>query len=184
MGCSIGQRRCRTQLSIQPPCLQEYVPENLESLVGFDPPPSPPSRCGSRGGQGSAAQSQCCARWSIVQRDVSKQRLALLRCLVFVCGAPLSTSFPSLFLLWSRACSYASPPPASEDFLKEPPVMPPQLQLSLLNVPPAMDAIAALPRPQHVILNHIYLQRMTTSTAAMVVGTTHRYRSKYVTTVM
>ena len=26
--------------------------------------------------------------------------------------------------------------------------MPPQLQLSLLNVPPAMDAIAALPRPQ------------------------------------
>jgi 5'-AMP-activated protein kinase regulatory beta subunit len=81
-------------------------------------------------------------------------------------------------------CSYASPPPATEDFLKEPPVMPPQLQLSLLNVPPAMDAIAALPRPQHVILNHIYLQRMTTSTAAMVVGTTHRYRSKYVTTVM
>ena len=60
----------------------------------------------------------------------------------------------------------------------------PQLQLSLLNVPPAMDAIAALPRPQHVILNHIYLQRMTTSTHAMVVGTTHRYRSKYVTTVM
>lgn len=27
-------------------------------------------------------------------------------------------------------------------------------------------------------------QRMTTSTHAMVVGTTHRYRSKYVTTVM
>ena len=26
--------------------VQEYVPENLESLVGFDPPPSPPSRCG------------------------------------------------------------------------------------------------------------------------------------------
>ncbi|PSC67363.1 SNF1-related kinase regulatory subunit beta-2 isoform B [Micractinium conductrix] len=103
--------------------VQEYVPENLESLVGFDPPPSPPS-------------------------------------------------------------SYNSAPPATEDFLKEPPLMPPQLQLSLLNVPPAMDAIAALPRPQHVILNHLYLQRMTTSTHAMVVGTTHRYRSKYVTTVM
>lgn len=100
--------------------------------------------------------------------------------------------------------------------------MPPQLQLSLLNVPPAMDAIAALPRPQHVILNHLYLQvgaalsmrlagrgdtcctgmaarrhrpsrspraprllqRMTASAHAMVVGTTHRYRSKYVTTIM
>ena len=29
--------------------VQEYVPENLESLVGFDPPPSPPSRCGGGG---------------------------------------------------------------------------------------------------------------------------------------
>ena len=52
--------------------------------------------------------------------------------------------------------------------------MPPQLQLSLLNVPPALDAIAALPRPQHVILNHTYLQRAAASTTAMVVGTTHR----------
>jgi hypothetical protein len=33
--------------------------------------------------------------------------------------------------------------------------MPSQLQLSLLNVPPAMDSIAMLPRPQHVILNHM-----------------------------
>ena len=24
--------------------VQEYVPENLESLTGFDPPPSPPER--------------------------------------------------------------------------------------------------------------------------------------------
>lgn len=103
--------------------VQEYVPENLDSLSGFDPPPSPPA-------------------------------------------------------------SYDSVLPSSEDFIKEPPVMPPQLQLSLLNVPPAVDAIAALPRPQHVILNHIYLQRVSTSTNAMVVGTTHRYRSKYVTTVM
>ena len=30
---------------IPAPAPQEYVPENLESLVGFDPPPSPPSRC-------------------------------------------------------------------------------------------------------------------------------------------
>ena len=38
------------------PALQEYVPENLESLAGFDPPPSPPSRSagclpGSAGGR-------------------------------------------------------------------------------------------------------------------------------------
>lgn len=37
--------------------------------------------------------------------------------------------------------------------------MPPHLQLTLLNVPPALDAQAVLPRPQHVILNHLYCQR-------------------------
>lgn len=30
--------------------VQEYVPENLESLSGFDPPPSPPARCALRAG--------------------------------------------------------------------------------------------------------------------------------------
>jgi 5'-AMP-activated protein kinase regulatory beta subunit len=103
--------------------VQEYVPENLTSLSGFEPPPSPPS-------------------------------------------------------------SYDNPPPAPEDFQKEPPAMPPQLQLSLLNVPPALDAIAALPRPQHVVLNHVYLQRAAASTTAAVLGTTHRFRSKYVTTIL
>jgi 5'-AMP-activated protein kinase regulatory beta subunit len=103
--------------------VQEYVPENLTSLSGFEPPPSP-------------------------------------------------------------TASYSNPAPAAEDFLKEPPVMPPQLQLSLLNVPPALDAIAALPRPQHVVLNHLYLQRMHSSTNAVVLGTTHRYRSKYITTIL
>ncbi len=104
--------------------VQEYVPENLGSLSGFEPPPSPTS-------------------------------------------------------------SYANPPAQASDFVKEPPAMPPQLQLSLLNVPPALDAIAALPRPQHVVLNHLYLQRMpTTATNAAVLGTTHRYRSKYITTVL
>ena len=27
--------------------VQEYVPENLDSLEGFEPPPSPPERCAS-----------------------------------------------------------------------------------------------------------------------------------------
>ena len=104
--------------------VQEYVPENLGSLSGFEPPPSPTS-------------------------------------------------------------SYANPPAQASDFVKEPPAMPPQLQLSLLNVPPALDAIAALPRPQHVVLNHLYLRRMpTTATNAAVMGTTYRYKGKYITTVL
>lgn len=102
--------------------VQEYVPENLEGVSGFDPPPSPPS-------------------------------------------------------------SYTSPAAAAEDYAKEPPGMPPHLQLTLLNVPPAADSQAMLPRPQHVILNHLYLQRGQ-SVSALVVGTTHRYKSKYITTVL
>ncbi len=52
--------------------------------------------------------------------------------------------------------------------------MPPHLQLTLLNVPPALDATAALPRPQHVVLNHLYCQRAPSSVNALVVGTTTR----------
>ncbi|KDD72719.1 hypothetical protein H632_c2978p0, partial [Helicosporidium sp. ATCC 50920] len=103
--------------------VQEYVPENLGSLSGFEPPPSPPE-------------------------------------------------------------SYTSPAPVPEDFAKEPPAMPVQLQLSLLNIPPALDALATLPRPQHVILNHAYLQRASASTTAVVLGCTHRHRAKYVTAVL
>ena len=52
--------------------------------------------------------------------------------------------------------------------------MPPHLQLTLLNVPPALDATAALPRPQHVVLNHLYCQRAPSTVNALVVGTTTR----------
>lgn len=61
--------------------------------------------------------------------------------------------------------------------------MPPHLQLTLLNVPSSEEQ-ESLPRPQHVILNHLYCQRNSRSINATVVGTTHRYKSKYVTTVM
>ena len=46
------------------------------------------------------------------------------------------------------ARSYNMPLPTPEDYAKEPPAMPPHLQLTLLNVPPALDATASLPRPQ------------------------------------
>ena len=59
--------------------------------------------------------------------------------------------------------SYNNPQQVAEDFAKDPPGMPPHLQLTLLNVPPAVDATASLPRPQHVILNHLYCQRNSRS---------------------
>ncbi|GAX83635.1 hypothetical protein CEUSTIGMA_g11059.t1 [Chlamydomonas eustigma] len=102
--------------------VHEYVPENLDGLSGFDPPPSPPS-------------------------------------------------------------SYDCAAPSAEDYAKEPPLMPPQLQLTLLNVPTAVDNQTVLPRPQHVVLSHTYCQKGQ-NVNALVVGMTHRYKSKYVTTVM
>mmetsp|Transcript_1125 Transcript_1125/g.1995 ORF Transcript_1125/g.1995 Transcript_1125/m.1995 type:complete len:266 (+) Transcript_1125:402-1199(+) len=103
--------------------VQEYIPENLDSLSGFQPPASPPS-------------------------------------------------------------SYNQMLPPPDDYAKEPPAVPPQLLLTLLNAPPNPDAPSLLPRPQHVILNHTYCEKSKNVWGTRVLGTTHRYRSKYVTVVM
>jgi len=55
--------------------------------------------------------------------------------------------------------SYNRELPSSEDFAKDAPALPPHLQLTLLNMPTASDPNACLPRPQHVILNHMYYKR-------------------------
>ena len=44
--------------------------------------------------------------------------------------------------------------------------------------------LIGLLRVQHVILNHLYCQRNARGISATVVGATHRYKSKYVTTVL
>ena len=92
----------------------------------------------------------------------------------------------------SPRSSYDCAPPVAEDFAKEPPACPPHLQLTLLNVPAGRDAPNALPRPNHVILSHAFSERpvapmpgahVTHKGNVMVLGATHRYRSKYVTSV-
>ncbi|KAJ7519337.1 hypothetical protein O6H91_20G034900 [Diphasiastrum complanatum] len=103
--------------------VQDYVPENLENIVGFEPPRSPES-------------------------------------------------------------SYNNPFPVQDDYAKEPPTVPPHLHLTLLNAPPTLEAPGALPRPQHVILNHLYVEKGKTSRSVLALGSTHRFRSKYVTVVM
>ncbi len=96
----------------------------------------------------------------------------------------LRTHMPWLTLFQMCMHSYDNPRQVPEDFAKDPPAMPPHLQLTLLNVPSVDGEAQSLPRPQHVILNHLYCQRNSRSINATVVGTTHRYKSKYVTTVM
>ncbi|KAI5061037.1 hypothetical protein GOP47_0023542 [Adiantum capillus-veneris] len=103
--------------------LQENVPENTESVSGFEPPQSPDS------------------------------------------------SYTSLF-------------PSSEDFSKEPPAVPPQLHLTLLDVHDNSDASASQLRPQHVVLNHLYVEKGRTVQSVLALGLTHRFLSKYVTVVL
>eukprot|EP01023_Acetabularia_acetabulum_P054680 TRINITY_DN6197_c0_g1_i7.p1 TRINITY_DN6197_c0_g1~~TRINITY_DN6197_c0_g1_i7.p1 ORF type:complete len:275 (-),score=42.51 TRINITY_DN6197_c0_g1_i7:330-1154(-) len=104
--------------------VQEYAPENITNLQGFEPPPSP------RESYGEGEQT------------------------------------------------------TDEDTQKDPPKLPPHLNLTLLNVPAVMNPSAALPRPSHVVLNHIYYRRGNQNVKGSVIGSTHRYKSKYITTIM
>ncbi|RZS03202.1 hypothetical protein BHM03_00033379 [Ensete ventricosum] len=81
----------------------------------------------------------------------------------------------------SPESSYNNWPLGSEDYSKEPPLVPPQLHLTLLNSPPATDRTSPLTKPPHVALNHLYIQKEETVVA---LGKTHRFDSKYVTVIL
>ncbi|KVH96754.1 5-AMP-activated protein kinase, beta subunit, interaction domain-containing protein [Cynara cardunculus var. scolymus] len=104
--------------------LQEYVPEDIQSISGFEPPQSP---------------------------DSSYNNLQL----------------------------------GCEDYAKEPPLVPPHLQMTLLNAPsPHMEIPPPSSRPQHVVINHLYMQKGRSSDSVVALGSTHRFLSKYVTVVL
>ena len=115
----------------------------------------------------------------------------------------------------SPRASYGQPLPGPDDFVKEPPSMPPHLELTLLNVPQIGECVgletaphtrcprratnrlsptnslpppevdpSLLPRPQHVILNHAYSERASSGAGVLVLGSTHRFRAKYITTIL
>lgn len=97
--------------------VNDYVPENLESVSEFEPPPSPDS-------------------------------------------------------------SYSRPFPADEDFAKEPPAVPPQLHITVLG------SEEATTKPQHVVLNHLFIEKGWASQSLVALGLTHRFQSKYTTVVL
>lgn len=104
--------------------LQDYVPEDLESISSFEPPQSPDS-------------------------------------------------------------TYTNLQLRAEDFAKEPPLVPPHLQMTLLNMPSgAMEIPPPLSRPQHVILNHLYMQKGKSGPSVVALGSTDRFLAKYVTVVL
>lgn len=73
----------------------------------------------------------------------------------------------------------------SEDFAKEPPLVPPHLQMTLLSVPASyMEIPLPLSRPQHVVLNHLYMQKWKSGPSVVALGSTHRFVAKYVSVVL
>nr|CAD1837963.1 unnamed protein product [Ananas comosus var. bracteatus] len=70
-----------------------------------------------------------------------------------------------------------------EDFAKEPPAVPPQLQLTILNSPTNVNSSSSsLSRPPHVVLNHLYIHKNFSPVVAL--GSTSRFLAKYVTVVL
>lgn len=63
-----------------------------------------------------------------------------------------------------------------------PPLLPPHLKEATLNSEPLFDDPSDLPVPNHVILDHLYAQSVKDN--VLVLGATHRYKRKYVTTVI
>ncbi|EDV28589.1 uncharacterized protein TRIADDRAFT_16636, partial [Trichoplax adhaerens] len=80
--------------------------------------------------------------------------------------------------------SYTSEIPATlQGSQAAPPVLPPHLHYVLLNQdPPLQGEPTILPEPNHVSLNHLYA--LSIKDSVLVLGVTHRYRKKYVTTLL
>ncbi|KAG0496006.1 hypothetical protein HPP92_000620 [Vanilla planifolia] len=77
--------------------------------------------------------------------------------------------------------SYGRPFPVDEDFAKEPPAVPPQLHLTVLGSQKLEEAFV---KPQHVVLNHLFIEKGWSSQSLVPLGFTHRFQSKYVTVVL
>eukprot|EP00040_Diaphanoeca_grandis_P026623 m.149520 g.149520 ORF g.149520 m.149520 type:complete len:306 (-) comp30662_c0_seq3:272-1189(-) len=77
---------------------------------------------------------------------------------------------------------YAQKVPTFEE-RDAPPLLPPHLKEATLNCEPGIsDDPSDLPVPNHVVLDHLYAQSVKDN--VLVLGATHRYKRKYVTTVL
>lgn len=71
----------------------------------------------------------------------------------------------------------------TEDKVKSPPILPPHLLQVLLNKDTGISCDPTLlPEPNHVMLNHLYA--LSIKDGVMVLSATHRYKKKYVTTLL
>jgi len=77
--------------------------------------------------------------------------------------------------------SYGFHVPGEKEFAKEPPQLPAQLYLGVLNSRSSEEGCA---RPRHVVLDHLYIEKGWGAQPLVALGYTHRLRSKYVTCVL
>ncbi|CAL0307493.1 unnamed protein product [Lupinus luteus] len=82
----------------------------------------------------------------------------------------------------SPESSYGQAFPAEEDFAKEPMAVPSQLHRTVLGI--ENSDIVSSSKPQHVVLNHVYIEKNMASKSVVALGLTHRFQSKYVTVVL
>ncbi|KAF3973084.1 hypothetical protein ACB098_08G084700 [Castanea mollissima] len=80
--------------------------------------------------------------------------------------------------------SYNNAYPGNEDEARDPPVVPPHLQNTLLSYPASRDTAGTIPLPQNVILNHLYIENREAPRSVVALGFTHRFRQKFVTVVL
>lgn len=66
----------------------------------------------------------------------------------------------------------------------DPPALPPQLLMSVLGGTYHSDELAPKPKPQHVVLNHLFIEKGWGSQSLLALGLTHRFQSKYVNFVL
>lgn len=74
--------------------------------------------------------------------------------------------------------------PADEEFAKEPPTLPSQLLMSVLGGTDSSDEHALKLKPQHVVLDHLFIEKGWGSQSLLALGVTHRFQSKYVNFVL
>ncbi|XP_019455909.1 PREDICTED: SNF1-related protein kinase regulatory subunit beta-1-like [Lupinus angustifolius] len=82
----------------------------------------------------------------------------------------------------SPESSYGQAFLAEEDFAKEPMAVPSQLHLTVLGMDNT-DLVSSS-KPQHVVLNHVSIEKNMASKSVVALGLTHRFKSKYVTVVL
>ncbi|KAK4487468.1 hypothetical protein RD792_005898 [Penstemon davidsonii] len=79
--------------------------------------------------------------------------------------------------------SYGQSFPGDEDFGKDPGPVPALLQSTVLGTENCKETESSS-KPQHVVLNHLYMEKGWSSESVVSLGLTHRFQSKYVTVVL